>query len=195
MFTVITTKDQSDGIYNSYSTGDQGCSKQTSSWGYPLGVGLLTAINPWHCALAYINICTGYINTILFNILHAVLKYRLNRHSWYERHRMWSLFPLICTADSLVRNPTRIVDTPMLINNQWTTSAVLYISTGVVQVAQVWVLTGSRLPARKWVLTLCRVTHRRCTESRTIQDMFRSIPDLILFTEVASKLPYYVKSV
>ena len=54
MFTVITTKDQSGGIYNSYSTGGQGfmgVSKQTLSSGYALGLALFTAINPWHQAI------------------------------------------------------------------------------------------------------------------------------------------------
>ena len=43
VFTVITTNDQSGGIYNSYSTVRwpeiYGCSKQTSSSGYALGLG------------------------------------------------------------------------------------------------------------------------------------------------------------
>ena len=55
MFTVITTKDQSGGIYNSTGTrwpGIYDCSKQTSSSDYTLGLSLFTAINPWH--LCYI---------------------------------------------------------------------------------------------------------------------------------------------
>ena len=55
VFTMITTKDQSGGIYNTYSParwpGIYGYSKQSSSLGYALGLGLLTAINPWHCAI------------------------------------------------------------------------------------------------------------------------------------------------
>ena len=54
VFTVITTKDQPSGIYNSYNTGGQGLwavSKQTSSSDYALGLSLLTTINPWHCAI------------------------------------------------------------------------------------------------------------------------------------------------
>ena len=53
VFTVITTNDQSSGIYNSYGTGTRwpeiyGCNKQTSSSGYALGLGLFTAINPYN---------------------------------------------------------------------------------------------------------------------------------------------------
>ena len=54
VFTITTTKDPSGGIHNSYSTGRQGftaVSKQTSSLGYALGVGLCTGINPWACAI------------------------------------------------------------------------------------------------------------------------------------------------
>ena len=51
VFTVITTKDQSGGIYNSYSTGDQGfmavvnkpCPRAIPS----------DSVNPWHCAIAH----------------------------------------------------------------------------------------------------------------------------------------------
>ena len=49
LFAVITTKDQSDGVYNSYSTGGHGLMavcKQTSSLGYALGLNLFTTINP-----------------------------------------------------------------------------------------------------------------------------------------------------
>ena len=48
VFTVLATKDQSGGIYNSYSTGGQGFMdvlNKTSSSGYTLGLGLFTAIN------------------------------------------------------------------------------------------------------------------------------------------------------
>ena len=50
VFAIITTKNQSGGIYNNYSTGGQGIygnSKQTSSLGYILGLGLFIATNPW----------------------------------------------------------------------------------------------------------------------------------------------------
>ena len=54
LLTVITTKDQSGEIYNNYSTGGQRfmavVNKPLSS-GYALGLGLFTAINPWHCAI------------------------------------------------------------------------------------------------------------------------------------------------
>ena len=56
VFTIITTKDQSGGISNNYSTGGQGfmaVSKQTSSSGYALGLSLFTAINPWHLCYNY----------------------------------------------------------------------------------------------------------------------------------------------
>ena len=52
LFTIITTKNQSGGVYNSYSTGGQGfmaVSKHTSSLGYAFGLSLFTA---WHCAFA-----------------------------------------------------------------------------------------------------------------------------------------------
>ena len=48
---VITTKDKSGGMYDSYSTGGQGfmaVSKQTSSSSYTLRLCLFT---PWHCAV------------------------------------------------------------------------------------------------------------------------------------------------
>ena len=56
VLTVITTKDQSGGIYNNYNPGGQefmAVSKQTSSSGYDLGLGLFTAINPWHLCYNY----------------------------------------------------------------------------------------------------------------------------------------------
>ena len=46
-FAVITSKDQSDGVYNSYSTGGQGLMavcKQTLSLGYTLWLSLFTAM-------------------------------------------------------------------------------------------------------------------------------------------------------
>ena len=56
VFTVITTKDQSGRIHNNYSPGGQefmAISKQTSSSGYALQLGLFTAINPWHLCYNY----------------------------------------------------------------------------------------------------------------------------------------------
>ena len=54
MLTVIKIKDQSGGIYNSYSTGGKrfmGVSKQTLSSCYAVGLSLFTAINVWYCAI------------------------------------------------------------------------------------------------------------------------------------------------
>ena len=46
MFTVIATKDQSGGIYNTGGQRFMAVSKQTSSLGYAFRLGLFTAINP-----------------------------------------------------------------------------------------------------------------------------------------------------
>ena len=51
VFTLVTTKDQSGGIYNSYSTGGHrltALNKQALSSDCSLGLSLFTAINPWH---------------------------------------------------------------------------------------------------------------------------------------------------
>ena len=55
VFTVMTTKDQSGGIYSTGGAwpGIYGCSKQTSSSGYALRLSLFTAINPWHLCYNY----------------------------------------------------------------------------------------------------------------------------------------------
>ena len=54
MCLIITTKNQSGGIYNNYSTGGQGFMAVVNKpcpQAYALGLGLFTAISPWHCAI------------------------------------------------------------------------------------------------------------------------------------------------
>ena len=64
VFTVITTKDQLGGIYNSYSTGGERfmvvVDKPHASSGYTLRLSLFSAINPWHWAITILTLCTKY---------------------------------------------------------------------------------------------------------------------------------------
>ena len=56
MFTIMTTKDRSGGIYNNYSTGGQGFTTVVSKprpWAHALGLSLFTAINLWHLCYNY----------------------------------------------------------------------------------------------------------------------------------------------
>ena len=72
LFTVITTKDQSGGIYDSYSTGGQGfmpaVSEQTMSSSYDLRLTLFTAINLCYRTITQLTSRVGEIKNMCIQI-------------------------------------------------------------------------------------------------------------------------------